>query len=78
MLLLDLCSILSPDMYLETNLCTFGRYIKEGSSISVFGILQRSNDVMVVTPPQELISTGYLWKKLLLPVDVDGLILAIP
>ncbi|WMV11619.1 hypothetical protein MTR67_005004 [Solanum verrucosum] len=53
-------------------------YIKEGSSISVFGILQRSNDVMVVTPPQELISTGCLWKKLLLPVDVDGLILAIP
>ncbi|XP_059312412.1 uncharacterized membrane protein At1g16860-like [Lycium ferocissimum] len=53
-------------------------YIKEGSSLSVFGILQRSNDVMVVTPPQELISTGCLWKKLLLPVDVDGLILAIP
>ncbi|KAF3663786.1 putative homeobox-leucine zipper protein ATHB-12-like [Capsicum annuum] len=53
-------------------------YIKEGSLISVFGVLQRSNEVMVITPPQELISTGCLWKKLLLPVDVDGLILAIP
>ncbi|KAK4379160.1 hypothetical protein RND71_001022 [Anisodus tanguticus] len=59
-------------------LCAPERYIKEGSSLSVFGILQRSSDVMVVTPPQELISTGCLWKKLLLPVDVDGLILAIP
>ncbi|KAK4339438.1 hypothetical protein RND71_040900 [Anisodus tanguticus] len=53
-------------------------YIKEGSSLSVFGILQRNSDFMVVTPPQELISTGCLWKKLLLPVDVNGLILAIP
>ncbi|MCE0480653.1 hypothetical protein HAX54_037681 [Datura stramonium] len=53
-------------------------YIKEGSLRSVFGILQRSNDVMVITPPQELISTGYQWKKLLLPVDIDGPILAIP
>ncbi|CAN4111393.1 unnamed protein product [Withania somnifera] len=53
-------------------------YVKEGGSISVFGILQRSNDVMVVTPPHELISTGCIWKKLLLPVDIDGLILAIP
>ncbi|CAN4108477.1 unnamed protein product [Withania somnifera] len=53
-------------------------YVKEGDLISVFGILQRSSDVMVVTPQQELISTGCIWKKLLLPVDIDGLILAIP
>ncbi|XP_009591641.1 uncharacterized membrane protein At1g16860-like [Nicotiana tomentosiformis] len=53
-------------------------YIKEGSSLSVFGILQRSSDTMVVTPPEELISTSCLWQKMLLPVDVDGLILGIP
>ncbi|MCE0481893.1 hypothetical protein HAX54_040073 [Datura stramonium] len=44
----------------------------------VYLAFARSNDVMVITPPQELISTGCQWKKLLLPVDVDGLILAIP
>ncbi|MCE3215007.1 hypothetical protein HAX54_000527 [Datura stramonium] len=44
----------------------------------VYLAFAKEQRVMVITPPQELISTGCQWKKLLLPVDVDGLILAIP
>lgn len=32
----------------------------------------------MIVQPQELFSTGCLWQKLLLPVDVDGLILGFP
>ncbi|XAR53923.1 hypothetical protein NMG60_11028866 [Bertholletia excelsa] len=53
-------------------------YIKEGSSVSVIGMLHRRNDIMTITQPPELVSTGCLWRKLLLPVDVDGLILGAP
>lgn len=54
------------------------RYIKEGDSATVIGMLQKGGDdiVMVVQPP-ELISTGCLWQRLLLPVDFDGLLLAL-
>ncbi|KAL7239107.1 hypothetical protein ACSBR2_005078 [Camellia fascicularis] len=53
-------------------------YVKEGSVVSVIGMLHRSNDIVTIVQPPELISTGCLWKKLLLPVDVDGLIVGPP
>ncbi|KAK9280490.1 hypothetical protein L1049_014182 [Liquidambar formosana] len=53
-------------------------YIKEGSSVTVIGMLHRNNDIVMIVQPPELISTGCLWRKLLLPVDVDGLILGVP
>ncbi|CAL5339865.1 unnamed protein product [Camellia sinensis] len=53
-------------------------YVKEGSVVSVIGMLHRSNDIVTIVQPPELISTGCLWKKLLLPIDVDGLIVGPP
>ncbi|CAA2935713.1 uncharacterized membrane At1g16860-like [Olea europaea subsp. europaea] len=53
-------------------------YIKEGSSVSVLGLLHRNNDVVMIVQPQDVISTGCLWQKLLLPVDVDGLVIGFP
>ncbi|PSS26256.1 hypothetical protein CEY00_Acc07549 [Actinidia chinensis var. chinensis] len=53
-------------------------YVKEGTYLSVIGMLQRSNDAVTIVQPRELISTGCLWKKLLLPIDIDGLILGTP
>jgi hypothetical protein len=44
----------------------------------VIGVLRRNNDISMIVQPQELFSTGCLWQKLLLPVDVDGLILGFP
>ncbi|XP_057531408.1 uncharacterized membrane protein At1g16860-like [Amaranthus tricolor] len=80
--------ILSPNLtnwLADRNLPTNSRvirleegYIKEGDSATVIGMLQKGGDdiVMVVQPP-ELISTGCLWQRLLLPVDFDGLLLAL-
>ncbi|CAK9167032.1 unnamed protein product [Ilex paraguariensis] len=53
-------------------------YVKEGTSLSVLGMLQKNNDIVMIVQPQRIISAGCLWRKLLLPVDVDGLILWIP
>ncbi|KAI8572867.1 hypothetical protein RHMOL_Rhmol01G0233500 [Rhododendron molle] len=50
-------------------------YVKEGNSVSVIGMLNRSDDTATIVQPPELISTGCLWRNMLLPVDVDGLIL---
>lgn len=38
-------------------------------------MLHRNNDIVMIIQPPEVISTGCLWRKLLLPVDIDGLIL---
>lgn len=63
----------------ELQICTsFDRYIQEGSSVTVVGVLCKSNDTMTIVQPPELISTGCLWQRLLFPVDIDGLILGIP
>ncbi|OVA04756.1 hypothetical protein BVC80_1719g93 [Macleaya cordata] len=53
-------------------------YVKEGSLVTVIGLLHRNNDVVMIVQPPELISTGCLWKKLLFPVDIEGLILRVP
>ncbi|KAJ6334708.1 hypothetical protein OIU78_011551 [Salix suchowensis] len=50
-------------------------YVQEGSVVTVIGVLRRNNDILMIVQPQELFSTGCLWQKLLLPADVDGLIL---
>lgn len=54
-----------------------GRYVQEGSSVTVVGLLRRNNDTPMIVQPPEIISTGCLWQKLLLPVDIDGLILSV-
>ncbi|XP_068331277.1 uncharacterized membrane protein At1g16860-like [Pyrus communis] len=81
------CRILSPHLrkwLTERNLSSESRllrleegYVQEGSSVTVFGMLHRNNDMTTIVQPPEVISTGCLWRKLLLPVDVDGMILRV-
>ncbi|KAJ8900607.1 hypothetical protein K2173_025384 [Erythroxylum novogranatense] len=82
------CRILSPHLrkwLQERNLSTEARvlrleegYVQEGSFVTVIGVLRRNNDILMIVQPQELLSTGCLWQKLLLPVDIDGLVLGVP
>lgn len=50
-------------------------YIKEGSSLTVMGMLSRKNGSLMIVPPPEPFSTGCLLQKFLLPVNIDGLVL---
>jgi hypothetical protein len=51
------------------------RYIKEGSTVSVMGVVQRNDNVLMIVPPSEPISTGCQWAKCVLPTNIDGLVL---
>jgi hypothetical protein len=51
------------------------RYIKEGSTVSVIGVVQRNDNVLMVVPPPEPFNTGCQWGKCLLPTSLDGLVL---
>ncbi|KAJ0971081.1 hypothetical protein J5N97_019040 [Dioscorea zingiberensis] len=50
-------------------------YIKEGSSLTVMGTLNRKSGVLMIVPPSEPISTGCIFQKFLLPIVFDGLVL---
>ncbi|KAI3440183.1 uncharacterized protein J3R85_003798 [Psidium guajava] len=49
-------------------------YIKEGSTVSVMGVVRRHDNVLMIVPPPEPISTGCQWVQFLLPTYVEGLI----
>lgn len=51
-------------------------YIKEGSTVTVMGIVQRQENVLMIVPPREPISTGCQWKNLILPRNLEGLIIS--
>ncbi|XP_078439148.1 putative membrane protein At1g16860 [Wolffia australiana] len=66
----------------ERNLSTDDRimrmkegYIKEGSTVSVMGVVQRNENVLMIVPPPEPISSGCLWSKCFLPASLDGVVL---
>ncbi|KAK9935927.1 hypothetical protein M0R45_012800 [Rubus argutus] len=66
----------------ERNLSTDDRimrlkegYIKEGSTVSVMGVVRRHDNVVMIVPPVEPVSTGFQWLHCLLPTYVEGLIL---
>ncbi|XP_038691283.1 uncharacterized membrane protein At1g16860-like isoform X2 [Tripterygium wilfordii] len=50
-------------------------YIKEGSTVSVMGVVRRHDSVLMIVPPQEPVSTGCQWFRGLLPTYVEGLVL---
>lgn len=50
-------------------------YIKEGSTVSVMGVVRRHENVLMIVPPAEPISTGCQWTRFLLPTYIEGLIL---
>lgn len=51
------------------------RYIKEGSTVSVMGVVQRNENVLMIVPPSEPFSTGCQWTKCVLPANLDGIVL---
>ncbi|KAH7545281.1 uncharacterized membrane protein At1g16860 isoform X1 [Ziziphus jujuba] len=50
-------------------------YVKEGSTVSVMGVVRRHDNVLMIVPPTEPASTGCQWARFLLPTYVEGLIL---
>lgn len=56
---------------------TFDRYIQEGSCVTVIGMLCKDNGIITIVQPPELIFTGCLWQRLLLPVEIDGLVIGV-
>ncbi|XP_024046827.1 uncharacterized membrane protein At1g16860 isoform X1 [Citrus clementina] len=49
-------------------------YIKEGSTVSVMGVVRRHDNVLMIVPSTEPVSTGCQWSRCLLPtyVEEDG------
>lgn len=45
--------------------------------MTVIGVLQKNNEVVMIVQPEELLTTGCLWEKLLFPIDIDGLVLGV-
>ncbi|CAL9171953.1 uncharacterized membrane protein At1g16860-like [Musa acuminata AAA Group] len=50
-------------------------YIKEGSTVSVMGVVQRNDNVLMIVPPSETFSTGCQWARCILPVNLEGIVL---
>ncbi|KAL3625960.1 hypothetical protein CASFOL_029509 [Castilleja foliolosa] len=50
-------------------------YIKEGSTVSVMGVVQRNESVLMIVPPPEPFSTGCQWSKCILPASLEGIVL---
>ncbi|XP_010539415.1 PREDICTED: uncharacterized membrane protein At1g16860-like [Tarenaya hassleriana] len=50
-------------------------YIKEGSTVSVMGMVRRHDNVLMIVPPTEAVSTGCQWWRCLLPTYAEGLII---
>lgn len=50
-------------------------YIKEGSTVSVMGVVQKNDSVLMIVPPSESVSTGCQWAKCFFPSNLYGLVL---
>ena len=62
-------------MYCELRSNILGRYVKEGSTVTVMGVVQRHENVLMIVPPPEPMTTGCQWSKFLLPATLEGIIL---
>lgn len=50
-------------------------YVKEGSTVSVMGVVRRHDNILMIVPPCDPVSTGCQWFRCLLPMYFKGLIL---
>lgn len=50
-------------------------YIKEGSTVSVMGVVQRNENVLMIVPPPDPITTGCQWTKCIFPASLEGIVL---
>ncbi|XP_024389940.1 uncharacterized membrane protein At1g16860 [Physcomitrium patens] len=66
----------------ERNLSADGRvmrlkegYVKEGSTVTVMGVVQRHENILMLVSPPDPMSTGCQWSKFILPATLEGIIL---
>ncbi|CAL9105112.1 unnamed protein product [Musa acuminata var. zebrina] len=50
-------------------------YVKEGSTVSVMGVVRKNDNVLMIVPPSEPISTGCQWAKCIAPANLNGIVL---
>ncbi|XP_054793076.1 uncharacterized membrane protein At1g16860-like [Prosopis cineraria] len=50
-------------------------YIKEGSTVSVMGVVRRHDNMLMIVPSTSPVPIACQWKRCLLPMHVEGLIL---
>ncbi|KAK4394983.1 putative membrane protein [Sesamum angolense] len=50
-------------------------YIKEGSTVSVMGVVQRNENVLMIVAPSEGVTTGCQWSKCIFPATFEGIVL---
>lgn len=50
-------------------------YIKEGSTVSVMGVVQRNENVLMIVPPPEPLTTRCQWGRCILPASLEGIVL---
>ncbi|PPR90899.1 hypothetical protein GOBAR_AA29787 [Gossypium barbadense] len=54
---------------------SFMKYIKEGSTVSVMGVVHRNDNVLMIVASPEPITTGCQWAKCILPASLEGIVL---
>ncbi|KAJ8553175.1 hypothetical protein K7X08_023853 [Anisodus acutangulus] len=50
-------------------------YIKEGSTVSVIGVVQRNENMLLIVPPPDPFTTGCQWLKCIFPASLEGIVL---
>ncbi|WZY77213.1 hypothetical protein YC2023_023597 [Brassica napus] len=50
-------------------------YIKEGSTVSVIGVVQRNESVLMIVPTTEPLAAGWQWSKCTFPASLEGIVL---
>ncbi|KAL0697805.1 hypothetical protein Bca4012_053927 [Brassica carinata] len=50
-------------------------YIKEGSTVSVIGVVQRNDNVLMIVPSSEPITAGWQWSRCTFPTSLEGVVL---
>ncbi|KAG6473502.1 uncharacterized membrane protein At1g16860-like isoform X1 [Zingiber officinale] len=50
-------------------------FIKEGDTVSVMGVVQKNETVLMIVPPSEAFSTGCLWTWCMLPASLEGIVM---
>ncbi|CAN8304971.1 unnamed protein product [Cochlearia groenlandica] len=50
-------------------------YIKEGSTVSVMGTVQRNDNVLMIVPSSEPLAAGWQWRSCTFPTSLEGVVL---
>ena len=72
---LSLCHLVLKDCWSMLILVLICRYIKEGSTVSVIGVVQRNESVLMIVPTTEPLAAGWQWSKCTFPASLEGIVL---